>query len=60
MMLPTDYELIKDREFRKHVERYAKDEGVFFKEFADVVTRLFELGVPFRTEERWVFKRSFD
>ncbi|KAF2235178.1 class II peroxidase [Viridothelium virens] len=51
MMLPTDMALVKDDKFRAHVERYAKDEEVFFKEFADVVCKLFELGVPFTTGE---------
>jgi len=60
MMLPTDYELIKDKEFKKHVERYAKDESVFFNEFRDVVLKLFEFGVPFKQEERWTFKRTTD
>lgn len=60
MMLPTDYELIKDKEFKKHVERYAKDESIFFNEFRDVVLKLFEFGVPFKQEERWTFKRTTD
>ncbi|CAO1639025.1 unnamed protein product [Sympodiomycopsis kandeliae] len=48
MMLTTDMALIKDKSFRKHAERYAKDEDVFFKEFSDVFAKLLELGVPFR------------
>ncbi|KAF2184413.1 class II peroxidase [Zopfia rhizophila CBS 207.26] len=62
MMLPTDMALIKDKGFRPHVERYAKDNDVFFKDFAEAVTTLFELGVPFTTSEdqRWTFKSSFD
>lgn len=60
MMLPTDFELTKDKEFRKHVERYAKDESVFMNEFRDVVLKLFELGVPFKQEERYTFKRTTD
>ena len=51
MMLPTDMALIKDKDFRKHVERYAKDDQVFFKEFRDVIVKLFELGVPFQGKE---------
>ena len=51
MMLPTDMALVQDEKFKPHVERYAEDEGVFFKEFADVVCKLFELGVPFTTAE---------
>jgi cytochrome c peroxidase len=62
MMLPTDMALIKDKEFKKHVERYAKDSQVFFKEFSDVLVRLFELGVPFQSkpEDRISFKSTYD
>ena len=60
MMLPTDMALIKDKEFKKHVARYAKDSDVFFKEFSDVIVKLFELGVPFESkqEDRISFKVS--
>jgi len=60
MMLPTDIALIKDKEFKKHVERYAKDSDVFFKEFADAWVKLLENGVPFKSkpEDRFVFKTS--
>ncbi|KAI9371004.1 heme peroxidase [Aspergillus egyptiacus] len=60
MMLPTDIALIKDKEFKKHVDRYAKDSDVFFKEFSDVFVKLLELGVPFesKAEDRYVFKTS--
>ncbi len=60
MMLPTDMALIKDKVFRKHVERYAKDVDVFFNEFRDVIVKLFELGVPFTSseEDRMTFKPS--
>ncbi|KAF2652467.1 class II peroxidase [Lophiostoma macrostomum CBS 122681] len=64
MMLPTDMVLVKDKGFRAHVERYAKDNEVFFREFKEAVVKLFELGVPFEktsgVEERWVFKSSFE
>ena len=62
MMLPTDMALIKDNEFKKHVERYAKDSQVFFKEFSDVLVKLFELGVPFQSEpeDRISFKSTYD
>ena len=59
MMLPTDMALIKDKEFRKHVERYAKDDQVFFSVFRDVVIKLFELGGPFnysKPEDRMELK----
>lgn len=58
MMLPTDMALIKDKEFKKHVERYAKDDQAFFNEFRDVLVKLFELGVPFQSkpEDRMTLK----
>jgi cytochrome c peroxidase len=60
MMFPTDLALVKDKEFRKHVERYAKDSDAFFKEFSEVFVKLLELGVPFnsKAEDRYVLKRS--
>lgn len=60
MMLPTDLALVKDKEFKKHVERYAKDSDAFFKEFSEAFVKLLELGVPFtsKPEDRWVFKTS--
>ncbi|KAI9688494.1 MAG: heme peroxidase [Bathelium mastoideum] len=60
MMLPTDMALVQDDMFKPHVERYAKDEAVFFKEFSDAVCKLFELGVPFTVGEdaRMELKRS--
>ena len=51
MMLPTDMALVKDAGFKKHVERYAADDQVFFKEFRDVIMKLLELGVPFTSGE---------
>ncbi|KFH45785.1 Cytochrome c peroxidase-like protein [Hapsidospora chrysogenum ATCC 11550] len=63
MMLPTDMVLVQDKKFRPWVEKYAKDNDAFFKDFSDVVTRLFELGVPFAegTEnQRWVMKPTWD
>ncbi|KAI9893626.1 MAG: heme peroxidase [Vezdaea aestivalis] len=58
MMLPTDMALVKDKVFKTHVERYAKDNEVFFNEFRDVIVKLLELGVPFQGsgEERLTFK----
>ena len=58
MMLPTDMALVEDKEFRKHVERYAKDDQAFYSEFSDVLVKLFELGVPFESkeEDRMVFE----
>lgn len=57
MMLPTDMALITDKSFKKWVEAYAKDNDLFFKDFAAVITKLFELGVPFTEEsEKMTFK----
>jgi len=47
MMLPTDMALVSDKQFRQYVDKYAKDEALFFKDFSAVITKLFELGVPF-------------
>ncbi|KAF9190953.1 heme peroxidase [Haplosporangium sp. Z 767] len=47
MMLPADMAMAKDKEFRKWVEIYAKDEQKFFEDFAKVAQKLFELGVKF-------------
>ena len=60
MMLPTDMALVKDKEFLRHVERYAKDDQVFFSDFRDVMVKLLELGVPFATkeEDRMTFQPS--
>eukprot|EP01038_Epipyxis_sp_PR26KG_P004687 gene4687-6583_t len=48
MMLPADLALIQDKEFRKYVELYAKDEKAFFDDFAAAFSKLLELGVPFK------------
>ena len=59
MMLPTDMALVSDKSFKQYVDKYAKDEELFFKDFAAVITKLFELGVPFAetTEQKpMIFK----
>ncbi|KAG8533206.1 heme peroxidase [Bacidia gigantensis] len=60
MMLPTDMALVQDPLFKTHVQRYAKDNDVFFKEFSAVILKLLELGVPFTegTGERMTLKSS--
>jgi cytochrome c peroxidase len=50
MMLPTDLSLINDRTFKKYVYDYAKDEQLFFKDFAAVFQKLEELGVAFKED----------
>ena len=47
MMLPADMALLQDKEFRKYVELYAKDEQAFFKDFSAAFAKLLELGVTF-------------
>jgi len=49
MMLPADLSLVEDPEFKKYVELYAKDEQLFFKDFAAAFEKLEELGVPFKS-----------
>jgi len=61
MMLPTDMALVSDKSFKQFVDKYAKDEELFFKDFSNVILKLFELGVPFAetTEQsRMILKSS--
>ncbi|XP_062195506.1 probable L-ascorbate peroxidase 4, peroxisomal [Phragmites australis] len=44
LQLPTDKALLSDPEFRYYVELYAKDEDVFFKDYAESHKKLSELG----------------
>jgi len=50
MMLPSDMALLSDKSFKKHVDAYAKDQDLFFKDFAAAFQKLEELGVPFKKE----------
>jgi len=50
MMLPTDYSLTQDKEFKVWVERYAEDVDLFFDHFSKVFAKLIELGV-YRDED---------
>jgi cytochrome c peroxidase len=52
MMLPADMALVLSPEFKPFVEIYAKDEEVFFKDFASAFNKLLELGVKFPEEEK--------
>jgi len=59
MMLPADYSLTQDKSFQKYAKAYAKDQDLFFKDFSNVVSRLFELGVPeqqFVSSDHWTIK----
>lgn len=53
MMLTTDMALTTDKGFRPHVERYAKSEEEFFKDFSAVYAKLLELGVPKDNWKPW-------
>eukprot|EP00301_Raphidiophrys_heterophryoidea_P000012 c10006_g1_i2.p1 GENE.c10006_g1_i2~~c10006_g1_i2.p1 ORF type:complete len:329 (-),score=79.28 c10006_g1_i2:110-1096(-) len=53
MMLPADLSLLADKEFHKFVELYAKDEKVFFDDFAKAFSKLMELGVKFPEPKPW-------
>ncbi|CAM0911698.1 unnamed protein product [Alopecurus aequalis] len=44
LKLPTDKALLDDPEFRRYVELYAKDEDIFFKDYAESHKKLSELG----------------
>jgi len=46
MMLPTDMALRTDPKFRVFAEMYAKDQDLFFKDFAEAFSKLLNLGVP--------------
>lgn len=59
MMLPADMSLVQDKKFKQWVEKYAADNDLFFNDFAAVIKKLFELGVPFaENAETMVFKAS--
>lgn len=47
MMLPTDLALATDPVFRPIAEEYARDQDVFFRDFAAAYARLLELGCDF-------------
>ncbi len=47
MMLPSDMALVQDKKFKAYVQKYAADNDLWFKDFSDVMVKLFELGVPF-------------
>ena len=46
MMLRTDLALVRDDRFCAHVLRYAKDEALFFHDFAAAFAKLISFGVP--------------
>ncbi|XP_062186300.1 probable L-ascorbate peroxidase 3, peroxisomal [Phragmites australis] len=44
LKLPTDKALVEDPDFRRYVEKYAKDEDAFFRDYAESHKKLSELG----------------
>jgi len=58
MMLPADMALLADPKFKKYVEIYAKDQKLFFDEFAKAFSRLLEVGVKF-PENKSLWQRIF-
>lgn len=56
MMLPTDYALIEDENYLKWVKTYAKDQELFFKDFAKDFQKLLELGINFGEKKSFYFK----
>ena len=57
MMLPTDMILLKDFAFKTIAESYAKDESLFFKDFAKAYVKLSELGCSNLSSKVLEFKR---
>mmetsp|Transcript_44629 Transcript_44629/g.85322 ORF Transcript_44629/g.85322 Transcript_44629/m.85322 type:complete len:336 (+) Transcript_44629:62-1069(+) len=53
MMLPSDMALLWDKAFQKQVAIYAKDEALFFDDFAKAFKKLMELGVPAFNPKPW-------
>ncbi|KAG2212333.1 hypothetical protein INT47_001693 [Mucor saturninus] len=59
MMLPIELSMYNDKGFKKYYDLYAKDQDVFFKDFAAAFKKLIELGVPFTGDEKvYEFKRT--
>ena len=57
MMLPSDISLLKDSSFKRIVESFAKDEALFFKDFALAFVKLSELGCSNLSSKVIEFKR---
>jgi len=56
VMLPTDMALRTDPEFRQYAELYARDEAVFFQDFASAYGKMLSNGCPFHAPK--VFLRA--
>lgn len=56
MMLPTDYALIQDPQYKKYVETYAKNTDIFFNDFSKAFKKLLENGINFPKDvPDWTF-----
>lgn len=55
MMLPSDIVLTQDKEFRKWVVHYAKNDDAFHKDFAAACGKLFSLGASSPEKKSWWF-----
>ena len=53
MMLPSDVALLQDPAFKKHVEAYARDEALFFADFAAAFGKLLALGTKKKKKGGW-------
>jgi hypothetical protein len=60
MMLPTDLAIRDDPQFRVFAELYAKDEQLFFKDFAEAFGKLISLGVPAPAPAKELTQREKD
>ncbi|KAI9473889.1 MAG: heme peroxidase [Benjaminiella poitrasii] len=52
MMLPAELAMYNDKEFKKYFDLYAKDQDKFYEDFTAAFTKLLELGVPFKGDEK--------
>jgi hypothetical protein len=60
MMLPSDLAIRDDPQFRVFAELYAKDEQLFFKDFAEAFGKLISLGVPAPAPAKELTQREKD
>lgn len=60
MMLPTDMALVQDPKYKKIVEMYAKDQDLFFKDFAKDFQKLLELGIEYPKETKTFYFKTLD
>ncbi|XP_027357546.1 probable L-ascorbate peroxidase 6, chloroplastic/mitochondrial isoform X2 [Abrus precatorius] len=58
LVLPTDAALFEDPSFKVYAEKYAEDEGAFFKDYAEAHAKLSNLGAKFDPPEGIVIDDS--